>query len=62
MDPDADTDPAIFVIDPQDANKTNLKKVFILLFLKVQEAQKHTDPTDPDSQHWFIQVQDELLV
>ncbi len=29
MDPDADLDPAIFVIDLQDANKkTNLKKSF----------------------------------
>jgi hypothetical protein len=35
MDPDADPDPSIFIIDLQDANKkTNLKKKFscILLF------------------------------
>jgi hypothetical protein len=37
MDPDADPDPAIFVIDLQDANKkTNLlKKVVFLLLFKV---------------------------
>jgi hypothetical protein len=32
MDPDADPDPAISVIDLQDANKTlNKKKVFLLI-------------------------------
>jgi hypothetical protein len=31
MDPDADPDPAIFVTDLQDANKTNLKKVSLLI-------------------------------
>jgi hypothetical protein len=32
MDPDADSDPAIFVIDLQDANKKlNLKKSFLLI-------------------------------
>jgi hypothetical protein len=30
-DPDADTDPAIFVIDLQDANKNELKKSFLLI-------------------------------
>jgi hypothetical protein len=29
MDPDPDADPAIFITDLQDANKTNLKKVFL---------------------------------
>jgi hypothetical protein len=30
MDPDADPDPSIFIIDLQDADKkTNLKKVFL---------------------------------
>jgi hypothetical protein len=71
MDPDSDSDadPAIFVIDLQDADKNycNLKTIYsAYYFLKVQEAQKHTDPTDPDSdpdsQHCFIQVQDELFV
>jgi hypothetical protein len=28
-DPDADPDPSIFITDLQDANKTNLKKVFL---------------------------------
>jgi hypothetical protein len=32
MDPDADPDPAIFVIDLQDANKKLIfKKVFLLI-------------------------------
>jgi hypothetical protein len=32
MDPDSDQDPAIFVIDLQDANKKlNKKKVFLLI-------------------------------
>ncbi len=36
MDPDADSDPAIFVIDLQEAKKTILKKKFYcLLLLKV---------------------------
>jgi hypothetical protein len=36
MDPDADPDPAIFVIDLQDVNKTNLKKSFFAYyFLKI---------------------------
>jgi hypothetical protein len=37
MDPDADLDPAIFVIDLQDANKKLIfnKKIFCLLLLKV---------------------------
>jgi hypothetical protein len=61
MDPDADPDPAIFVIDHQDANK----KLFLLgdrririhtsyywIRIRIQEAQKHTDPPDPDSEHW----------
>jgi hypothetical protein len=35
MDPDADPDPAIFVNDPQDANKKLIfKKVFLLLLLE----------------------------
>jgi hypothetical protein len=92
-------DPAIFVIDLQDANKNNFfctiffslllfegtftsfskiksqKEVtkqeesrFFLLFLlgdgrihtsdlciriRIQEAQKHVDPMDPDPQHWY---------
>jgi hypothetical protein len=37
MDPDADADPAIFVIDLQDANKKKFKKSFsAYYFLKVQ--------------------------
>jgi hypothetical protein len=36
MDPDADPDPAIFVIDLQDANKKPFnKKFFAYFFLKV---------------------------
>jgi hypothetical protein len=31
MDPDPDSDPAIFVIDFQDANKKLIKKKFFLL-------------------------------
>jgi hypothetical protein len=34
-DPELDLDPAIFVIDLQDAKKINLKKVFLLITLKV---------------------------
>jgi hypothetical protein len=87
MDPDADPDPSIFIIDLQDANKKLFKKKFscILLFegtftsffkdkkskrshktvksrffllnllndrrirIRIQEAQKHVDPVDPDS-------------
>jgi hypothetical protein len=70
MDPDADPDPAIFVIDlPKMPTKTNFLKVFfafyfmkvskfVLLFLlsdrriqiriRIQEAQKHVDPVNPD--------------
>jgi hypothetical protein len=34
MDPDSDPEPAIFVIDLQDANKKNFKKkVFLLMAL-----------------------------
>jgi hypothetical protein len=33
MDLDADPVPAIFVIDLQDANKNNVKKVFLLITL-----------------------------
>ncbi len=34
-DPDADLDPAIFIIDPQDANITLIqKKVFCIFFLE----------------------------
>jgi hypothetical protein len=37
MDPDADLDPATFIVDLQDAKKTNLKKSFsAFLFLKVR--------------------------
>jgi hypothetical protein len=36
MDPDADTNPAIFVIDFQDANKKLvIKKIFCFYFLQV---------------------------
>ncbi len=37
MDPDADPDPSIFIIDLQDANKKQifLKKIFAYFFLKV---------------------------
>ncbi len=36
--------------------------MFVLFFLlddrrirvRIREAQKHMDPTDPDPQHWFI--------
>jgi hypothetical protein len=36
MDPDADPDPSIFIIDLQDANKKIIKKRFIAYnFLKV---------------------------
>jgi hypothetical protein len=31
MDPDADPDPAIFIIDLQDANIKTNKKVFLLI-------------------------------
>ncbi len=31
MDPDADTDPVIFVIDLQDANKKLFKQFFLLI-------------------------------
>jgi hypothetical protein len=24
------------------------------IMIRIQEAQKHTDPTDPDPQHWFL--------
>jgi hypothetical protein len=35
MDPDADRDPSIFIIDLQDANqKTNLKKIFSTLLFE----------------------------
>jgi hypothetical protein len=33
MDPDADTDPALFTIDLQDANKKIIKKKFFRLLL-----------------------------
>jgi hypothetical protein len=33
MDSEADPDPAIFIIDLQEANKTNLKKKFFCLLL-----------------------------
>ncbi len=33
MDPDSDPDPAIFVIDLQDANKKQFKKMFFCLLL-----------------------------
>jgi hypothetical protein len=38
MDPDADPDPAIFVLKLQDANKglISFKKFFAFYFLKVQ--------------------------
>ncbi len=65
MDPDQD--PAIFVINLQDANKNYFKKISAYSFLKVhlhhfskikvnrfQEAQKHMDPADPDPQHWIF--------
>jgi hypothetical protein len=75
-DSDSDPDPAIFVIDLQDANKKQVfrlilfegtftsyfedkkskrshKKVGFQVFLTIgsviQQAQKHLDPTDPDS-------------
>ncbi len=89
-----DPDPAIFVINLQDANKNQflfknflcvlqyflkvylhtfskiksqkevtkqLESRFFLLFflddirirIRIQEAQTHMDPTDPDPQHWF---------
>jgi hypothetical protein len=44
MDPDADPDPAIFVIGLQDTNKKIIKKRF-----RIQEAQKHVDLVDSDS-------------
>jgi|LakMenE18May11ns_1017448.scaffolds.fasta_scaffold7542250_2 hypothetical protein len=59
MEPDLDSDPAINVIDLQDANKKLIKKKFSayyflkvhLLFLlddiRFREAQKHVDP-DPE--------------
>jgi hypothetical protein len=34
MDPDTDPDPAIFVIDLQDANKKLTKKIFCLLLFE----------------------------
>jgi hypothetical protein len=34
MDPDSDPDPAIFVIDLQDANKKLIKKKFAYYFFK----------------------------
>jgi hypothetical protein len=45
-DPDADPDPALFVIDLQDANKKLIfcKKLFCLLLF---------EHTDPDPQHRF---------
>ncbi len=62
-----DPDPAIFLIDLQDANKTK-KKILLIAFegtvylhqfllddrriwIRIQKAQKHMDPTDPDPQH-----------
>jgi hypothetical protein len=63
-DPDADPNPSLFIIDLQDADKklkikskkeiTKQKKSrFFLLFLlndrRIQKAQKHVDPVDPDS-------------
>jgi hypothetical protein len=36
MDPDPDTDPAIFVIDLQDAKKTN----FLTVFCSLQKSHK----------------------
>jgi hypothetical protein len=48
--------------------KIKKKARFFLLFLlgdrksqiRIQEAQKHTDPTDPDSdpQHWLLEILD----
>jgi hypothetical protein len=35
MDPETDPDPAIFIIDLQDANKKLFKKSFSAYFLKV---------------------------
>jgi hypothetical protein len=35
MDPDADQDPSIFIIDIQDANKKLLKKIFCILLFEV---------------------------
>jgi hypothetical protein len=39
-----DPDPAIFVLDFQDAIKKRIR---------IQETEKHTDPTDPDPHHWL---------
>ncbi len=62
--PDAYPDPAIFVIDLQDAKKTNKKKFFTFYFSKVhlrhfskkndrririRKAQKHVDTVE----HWL---------
>jgi hypothetical protein len=48
-DPDADPDPAIFVADLQQKRKKRKKSCCAHYFLKVQEAQKHTVPTNPNS-------------
>ncbi len=46
-DPDADTDPWIRTSD-------------YWIQMQIREAQKHTDPTDPDldadSEHWYIYI------
>jgi hypothetical protein len=65
--PDPTPDPTTFFIDFKDAKKSffpfifRLKKCnFLLIFcvnsdecirIRIQEAQKHADPADPDPQH-----------
>ena len=37
LDPDSDLEPAIFVIDLQDANKKIIKKVFLYIYIILQD-------------------------
>jgi hypothetical protein len=35
--------------DPNNRIRTSTKRIR----MRIQEAQKHTDPTDPDLEHWY---------
>jgi hypothetical protein len=60
MEPDTDPDSSIFVIDlAKWQQKTNFFCLFLVegtltSFLK-DKSQKHTDPTDPDPHHRYVE-------
>ncbi len=51
---DPDADPCNFGTDPDADPDPRIRTSDYLIQMRILEAQKHTDPTDPE--HWYIYI------